>query len=435
MSAPSTPAKTLYQLTVNEEDARACKELPEQACTALPGNFSLMLFSLVLTKLGDLLISPKIVLTWLLGAVGAPVGLTAMLVPIRESGSMLPQLLIGAWVRKHAIRKTFWVVGSIGQGVCVLAMAAAAWWLTGVAAGWAIVAALTLFSLFRGLCSVALKDVEGKTIPKPRRGRLSGFSTAIAGVMTALLSVWLFVGDAATGRVFYLGLLLVAALLWWNAAALFARIEELPGEMEGGDNALLRARDNLGLLWRDSALRNFIIARALLMSSALAAPFMVMLLQRDQGGGATLGALLLASSLATSLSATLWGWMADSSSRGVMIRGGAIAALSCFLVLPLMWLELSGMWQSVAVAALYFVLSVGHAGVRIGRKTYLVNMAEGNRRTDYVSLSNSVIGVLLLASGGLLAVLASWSVIVTLCVLALMALVGVWRAQRLPEVE
>jgi len=95
----------LYDLVANDDDARVCAALPEQACRVVPGNFFLILASLVLTKLGDLLISPKIVLTWLMGAVGAPAALTALLVPIRESGSMLPQLLLGAWVRQRALAK------------------------------------------------------------------------------------------------------------------------------------------------------------------------------------------------------------------------------------------------------------------------------------------------------------------------------------------
>ena len=88
-----------------------------------------------------------------------------------------------------------------------------------------------------------------------------------------------------------------------------------------------------------------------------------------------------------------------------------------------------------AMPLLYFVLSVGHAGVRIGRKTYLVDMAEGDTRTDYVSVSNSAIGLLLLLAGGVCALLASISVTLTLLVLALAGLLGVWCVWRLPEVE
>ena len=48
----------------------------------MPRNFFLILFN-VLTKLGDLLISPKTVLAWLMSAVGAP-ALVAWLVPIQN---------------------------------------------------------------------------------------------------------------------------------------------------------------------------------------------------------------------------------------------------------------------------------------------------------------------------------------------------------------
>jgi len=49
----------LYRLIANEEDARVCTDIPEHACKDVPRNFFLILFSNVLTHLGDLLISPK----------------------------------------------------------------------------------------------------------------------------------------------------------------------------------------------------------------------------------------------------------------------------------------------------------------------------------------------------------------------------------------
>ena len=62
---PATKPDTidqLYGLIANEEDARVCKDIPEEACREVPRNFFLIQFSNVLTKLGDLLISPKTVL-------------------------------------------------------------------------------------------------------------------------------------------------------------------------------------------------------------------------------------------------------------------------------------------------------------------------------------------------------------------------------------
>ena len=59
---------------------------------------------------------------------------------------------------------------------------------------------------------------------------------------------------------------------------------------------------------------------------------------------------------------------------------------------------------------IFFVLMVAHSGVRLGRKTYVVDLASGNRRTDYVAVSNSVIGVVLLLLGSMGAVAQAFSV-------------------------
>ena len=59
----------------------------------------------------------------------------------------------------------------------------------GRSAGWMILGLLLLFSLSRGLCSVASKDVIGKTIPKTRRGRLNGYSSAISGILVVLAGI------------------------------------------------------------------------------------------------------------------------------------------------------------------------------------------------------------------------------------------------------
>ena len=82
----------------------------------------------------------------------------------------------------------------------------------------------------------------------------------------------------------------------------------------------------------------------------------------------------------------------------------------------------------------YLVLSIAHAGVRIGRKTYLIDMAGGTKRTDYVSVSNTVIGVLLLVTGGVSALASLLSVEAVLILLGLMGAAGTVSALRLKDV-
>lgn len=427
---------SVYELLTSDEDARLCEEIGDAACQEAPQSFVLTLVSYSLTKLGDAIASPKTTLAWLVTLVGAPAFVLGLIVPIRESGSMIPQLFIGSAVRRLPVRKWVWVAGSVGQAACIVGMGFVAIALTGKTAGWAIIGLVVLFSLFRGLCSVAAKDVLGKTIPKPKRGQLNGWSASVAGLVSIGVGVLLMtpVGNQLDEAL--LGLLLFAAAgLWLLAAAVYSQVPEHSGETAGG-RSILEAIGQLRLIAVDKSFRQFVITRALLMCSALSAPFYVALAQQNLGSPIyLLGAFIIAAGIASLISAPIWGRYADASSKSVMITAALItsgAGIAVFIVsrtLP----ALSGMTWFLPIA--YFVLSLAHSGVRVGRKTYVVNLGTGNKRTDYVAISNTVIGVLLLlvgAVGALAPVIGNDGVI---GLLAFMGLAGAAYATRLPDVE
>ncbi|MEX6502643.1 Glu/Leu/Phe/Val dehydrogenase dimerization domain-containing protein [Pseudomonas zhanjiangensis] len=430
-------SEVIYSRLVGKPAARVCNDIDERACRHVPGNFVLLILSHFFSKLGDALASPKVVLPWVMEALQAPLYLIGFLVPIRESGSLIPQLLIASYIRALAVRKWAWVIGSLLQAAAIGGIGLVAWWLQGTQAGWAIVALLTLFSLARGLSSVAAKDVLGKTIPKTRRGQVNGWSASSAGLVTVALALLLLLARQRELPAQAYGLLLAGAgLLWLVAAAVYARIEELPGAAENGGNALSEALRRLAILRRDAPFRRFVITRALLLCSALTAPYYVVLAQQRLGSAASLlGMFLLASGAASLLSAPLWGRFADLSSRKVLI---VAALLTTTLGVAVFLLDsLQPQWLAIGwlLPALYFCLSVAHQGVRIGRKTYVVDLAQGNRRTDYVAVSNSLIGVILLVMGfaGALGAVLTISQIILL--LSLLGALGSVMAATLPEVE
>ena len=82
---------------------------------------------------------------------------------------------------------------------------------------------------------------------------------------------------------------------------------------------------------------------------------------------------------------------------------------------------------------LLFVLGVAHDGIRLGRKTYIVDIAEGETRTQYVATSNTAIGFLLLIVGVFTAWLSSLSLLIAILVLTVMVLMGIWFSWKLPE--
>jgi MFS family permease len=424
----ATSIARMYRLLADDDDGRACKDIPDSACTNIAQNFFLLLCSQCFTALADLLSNPKTVLTWLLAALGSPAAFVAWLVPVRESAAMLPQLLIGAWVRRFAVRKHFLLLGSMLQASCLGAMALCAVTLHGSQAGLAIVLLLLLFSLARGVNSVAMKDVMGKTIAKGRRGRLSGLAASISGVLTALMALWLMQQDDSNSMLYAI-LLLSAALLWLSAAVLFRLISEQPGATAGGVNAFKAAVANLKLIISDAVLRRFVICRALLLSSALAQPFVVLLAQQQNNGGQMLALLLLASSVAGAVSAAVWGRLADRNSKRVLLLAALACAAVCAACALTAGLHLSSLWWFYPL--LFTGLNIAHSGVRLGRKTYLLDIASDNTRTDYVAISNSLIGAMLLLGGAIGAVIANLSITAVLWFFAACALAGALLATQL----
>jgi hypothetical protein len=438
--AKPTPAPGLrrdaYDLLTGDDEARVCKDIPDDACLEQPRSFFIHGAALTLTKLGDGLADAKLVLAWLLSSLGAPGYLIGLLVPVRESLSLLPQLLVAAQIRRHAIRKWFWVAGTTIEGAALILMALAALLLEGAAAGWAIILCLACFSLGRGVASIAQKDVLGKTIAKTRRGTISGYAGTIASLGTGAFGFFLIAFEATESARFFPILLGVAAALFLTAAATFARLEEQPGATEGGGNAIDFTRRELARLKDDPPFARFIAARSLFVATALMPPYLVSLLQQSEGAGLfDLGQLILASGIAGGVSSAVWGRLADRSSRLVMMATGALAGVTALAIAALALVAPAALGAPLLIPAAIFLVALAHAGMRIGRKTYIVDLAGSDRRAGYVALSNTLIGVVLLLSG-LLGILAEWAGTgPTLLLLAILATMGVWLAHGMPEVQ
>ncbi|CAE6904003.1 MFS transporter [Pseudomonas marincola] len=433
----STVSEDIYSKLVNEEDARVCSEISESQCSNLPANFLLMVISHFFSKLGDALASPKVVLPWVMQSINAPLYLIGFLVPIRESGSLIPQLLIASYIRRVQVRKWIWVAGSLIQAAAISSIGLVAWQLEGSSAGWSIIALITLFSLARGLCSVASKDVIGKTIPKTRRGQVNGWSASAAGLVTVgVAGVLLLSGESQPTTLMYALLIGGAGLLWIIAALFYAQIKEQPGATEGGGNALREAIQRLSIMRDDKPFRRFVITRSLLLCSALSAPYYVVLGQKNIGTAASLlGLFMLASGAASLFSAPIWGRFADVSSRQVMIIAALMTSALGLAVYLLQTLHSDWLAVSWVLPALYFMLSIAHQGVRIGRKTYVVDLAEGNKRTDYVAVSNTLIGLILLLMGFLGALGAVLDVSEIILLLSVLGAIGAAMAMTLPQAE
>lgn len=428
--------RVAYELLTSEDDGRVCRDIPEAACNAQPQNFLKHVISLAATKTGDGLVDPKLVLSWLLGALGAPAWMVGLLVPLREAGALLPQLFIAATVRSLPQRKWVWAGGSLVQGLAVAGMAAAALSLEGAAAGGVIVVLVAVMALARAACSVSYKDVLGKTVSKATRGTATGTASSAAAALVLAFGILLALGLLDRDIATVAAALALAAGLWLLAAAVFTTLAEQPGATEGGGDPIAVARQQASLLWRDPQLARFIAARGLLIATALAPPFLLALAGRAESPQlGQLGLFVVASALAGMTGGYVWGRLSDKSSRKVLMLSALVAALVLMVAALLGFFAIPLLRETFVAPGLLFLLMIAYQGVRLGRSTHIVDMASREDRANYTALSNTVVGLLLLA-GGLFGLLAEFAgevavlaVFAAMCVLAVPVAAGLREEQ------
>jgi hypothetical protein len=419
-------------------DLDAEQEMAEGVRSHVASNGLRQVAAQALQSSGDQTVNASTVLPWLFQALGVPPALVGLLVPVRESGSMLPQAFLTPLVLQVHHRRWVFVAGALVQAAAVAVMAATAVLGSGLSAGIVIVGALAVFSLGRSLCSISSKDVQGRTVPKGERGQINGLATTAAGLTAITLGLAIrSLGGADLDPSRLALILALGVVLWVGAAVLYAGVRE-PDDLTGAEDGDEGARSSLALLREDRTLRGFVTVRSLLLVSALSPPFVVALSLGSGGEGLSgLGAFVIASGVAALLGGPIFGRWADRSSRTVMTVGAAIAsAVVLVLVLVVGLLDpTDSPWSDLLFVGSYFVLTLMHTGVRVGRKTYVVDMAEGDLRTTYVAVSNTAMGIVLLVVGGISSALAVLAVEWALVFLAVLGLVGVVTSRRLPEVS
>ena len=432
-----TSADRIYS-AVMSRDLEAERELPEDVRDHVARNGLRQVAAQTFQSSGDQTVNASTVLPWLFQALGVPSALVGLLVPIRESGSMLPQAFITPWVLRVRHRRWVFVAGALVQAAAVAAMAATAALGSGLSAGIVIILALAVFSLGRSLCSISSKDVQGRTVPKGERGQINGLATTAAGLTAITLGLAIrFLGGQDLDPVRLALLLALGAVLWVAAAWMYAGVTE-PDDLSEAERESDGARPSLALLREDRILRGFVTVRSLLLVSALSPPFVVVLSVRSGVEGLSgLGAFVIASGVAALLGGRLFGRWADRSSRSVMSVGAAVAsAVVVALVLVVVLLDPTvSPWADLLFVGSYFLLTLMHTGVRVGRKTYVVDLAEGDLRTTYVAVSNTAMGIVLLVVGGISSALAAVAVEWALLFLAGLGLLGVVMSARLPDVS
>jgi len=264
----------IYNFLIKNEEQGT--NLSKGASNNLARNFTLNVCNGTLTKLAEKIISPNITLAWILSSLGASAGIIGALVPIKNAGSLLPQLAVSGKIRTYKIRKKFWVVSAITQAICWLAAGLLILFFSGSFISTALLILLGLFSIASGVASVAYKDVTAKTIPKKIRGQMLSYRATFGGLFGLIAgAILIFLIKENENFSVYAYMFFAASLLWFLAALLFFAIREEKEKEQQERNPLEEIKQGISLIREDTSFRNFLFTRALLMAIPLLQPFYV----------------------------------------------------------------------------------------------------------------------------------------------------------------
>jgi len=414
---------------------RACKDIPSTACRHSTFNYQMNLVNGAFSKLAEQVSGPNIVIPWLLQMTGAPLWTMGLAMPIKQAFSLMPQLVASGYIRKLAVRKRVWTSAGIVQTLCLLLMIPAGMYMSALTAALTILALLALFSTASGTASIAFQDVLGKTIDKGRRGSLLSARTLVGGVLTIIAGIMIGKPDTTGSAHTVYALIAAGAFLWLCSSMAFFAIKEEPGATEGGRNALQEAGSGLQKFLQFKGFRRYLYVRAMLLSAEVAVPYYVLFAhERIASTSGSVGLFIASIGVSQLISSPFWGRLADKTSRTVMLYSGLISALASATAIAAMLVSSEGV--SFALVGLSFLMvGLAESGVRLGRKTYLVDAAPKDERATYTAFSNSVIGILALMTGGLGLVAEHFGTSVAVLVIGLTGLAGAVLARSMPEAE
>lgn len=348
-------------MTDSSEAAKPAGENPESVQKHASANAKRYVWAHGLQNIGDQIVAAKTLLPWLLHSAGAPGFFIAMLVPVRESGSMLPQAALTPWVKSRPRRTTVWIAGALGQAIAAVLIGLAALFLEGTALGVAVIIALAGFATARALCSMASKDVQGRTIPKGQRGQISGRAAMLGGVAAIIVGAVLWIIRDNVTKPIVAGLIFVAALSWVAAVLIFRGIVEPTNEDDKDEPNKTWWQDTWRLFAEDKNFRDFVIVRSLLLVTALSTSFIVTLsaqvgadLEASDGSGggvsANVGIFMLAAGFASLIGGKVAGIWSDKSSKKVLTYSSLVGSIVLFLLVA------SSHWLSTSTNAWIFPL-------------------------------------------------------------------------------
>lgn len=402
-----------------------------------------IIVTLVLSKLTDILLSAKTTLPTLLNSLGAPSWMLGFLVPLRESGSLLPQAMMSAWLTTKSDRRVPWVVSMLIQTSFIAVMILVPLSVLplfvnektasyGLLSGTIVLIALMGLSLARAMTSLTMKDIQGEHLSKGKRGNVVGIASMSAGILSLLFASFMMWSGKLNEQVIMIIAILCFVAMSFSVIALKSLKTNVEVKRDKQDNSTVKSLTTAKVKsYMDTfsgELGRFILVRSCFVHTALIAPFYIAWASSlsTQDGIVTLSSFIVAQASATILSSYMWGTLSDRNAKLTMQLGAVIVVLICFVTVFVIHFDLTQSFHPVWLVAGYFLVSVGHEGARSGRKVYALDIKEGSDRTDFIGKANTAIGIVILTLGAFYSALTFAGNTVLFSVIALGILLGLF---------
>jgi len=378
-------------------------------------NYRVLLSQGILNTAGYQFTSEKLVLPFLYTAAGLPAVFSGLLVPIAAIAKLGAQIVAAPVISAARNNKRFVGLAIMTTVIAVMLISATVKTMAanGLVAVFLFVA--TLMGAAGGVRSLAFKDMLGRILPIDRSNRLLFMQASIAGIIAIVVTLAslaiLAPGTSAIAHqeLIWLGI----GLMTLSAIAMFAvREPAKPQAAENRERPQDRAshiedlRNGFRIAFALAWFRRFVVARALFLSIELAMPFYSIHAASYHGNNSSgLNTFVIASSLGLVLGGIVWPRFDPRAIRLVLAAAAIVTLAGGALALTI---EMKPDLQTPFIYAPVLVLvAIGTQGISTGRTLYLGDAATDAERPFCIAVSNAVVGLIAVAVGAVLGVLAN----------------------------
>jgi len=347
-------------------------------------NYRVAMINGWLASLGDAFFNGGIVLASFAAKLGAPNTVVGLLPSLLGAGSMVPQVFVVPYVSRLPRKlELYQRVAWLRAGSLWLVVVAT--FLLGQHPQWLLpvfIFGLAANGLFSGFSSLPFWEVIAKTVPMERRSGLFSARSLVGGALGFLTGFLVrFILGAPLPFPYTYGIIFLLGTVFYSACwYVFGQAQE------PSDPPVQAEKISLALPFRDFYFRRFLRVRVLLAVAGMVEPFYAAFAVRQLKQTGEIGLYLTIFTLSSVLANLVWVQISRAfGSKALLLIGAALGSLT-----PLMALLLppGSYWMVFVLQGSYL------AAIGVSTSTYLINLAPDDRRSSYIGLSNTIVGLL-----------------------------------------